>query len=304
VVTLVALIGPTAVGKTEISHRLTERIPFEIVSCDSMQVYRGMDIGTGKPSPDEKERYHYHMIDIVSPHHRYSAGEYVRDASRAIENIAQREKIPLVVGGTGMYLDSLLYGISSMPEANLSLRRELMEEVKREGISSFHERLEKVDPESARRIHPDDVRRIVRALEVYYLTGKPISEIQREEGRVPRYNHLIVGIYRARNELYERINARVEKMFEEGLVKEVAGLLERGCGADLPALQALGYKEVMEFLNDVYDLEEAKRRIKKNTRNFAKRQMTYFRKNKEIRWFKLDEERERIIREAEKFLSR
>ena len=300
---LIALVGPTAVGKTEVSHELVEKFPFEIVSCDSMQVYRGMDVGTAKPLPEEVEEYRYHMIDIVAPDYRYSAGEYALDAGKVIEGITNRGKIPLISGGSGLYLDALVYGISSMPKADLIFRKKLNREADEKGSGFLHELLKEIDSASAERIHPNDLKRIIRALEVYHLTGEPMSEIQKIKSKVREYCCLIIGITRERDELYKRVEMRVDRMFDKGLVEEVQTLIDQGYNPELSSFQALGYKEVVDHLNGKFNFEEVKEKVKKNTRNFAKRQMTYFKKNKEIKWFELEEEKHKVLEEVEKFLA-
>ncbi len=302
---LIALVGPTAVGKTEMSHKLAEKFGFEIVSCDSMQVYIGMDIGTAKPSPEEIEKYHYHMIDIVTPDYHYSAGEYALDAGKVIEGIAGRGKVPLISGGSGLYLDALIYGISSMPKADLDFRKKLTQEAEKKGSAFLHELLKEIDPASAKKIHCNDLKRIIRALEVYHLASETMSEIQKVKKNAKKYKHLIIGFNRQRDELYKRVEARVDRMFEEGLVEEVKSLLDEGYSPQLSSFQALGYKEVAEYLKGKFNLEEAKEKVKKNTRNFAKRQMTYFRKNKDIQWFDPGSEDDiiAVFEEVKKFIN-
>ena len=302
---VVALIGPTAVGKTEISHKLADKFNFEIISCDSMQVYSGMDIGTAKPSQEEIKEYNYHMLDVVSPDYHYSAGEYARDASKAIEGITNRGKIPLVVGGSGLYLDALIYGISSMPEADLDFRKKMTREAEKKGSSFLHELLKEIDPVSAKKIHSNDLKRIIRALEVYQSSGEPLSEVQKAGKSVKKYKHLLIGLNRNREELYERVEVRVDEMFDRGLVKEVKTLLGKGYNPELSSFQALGYKETIDYLNGKFTLEETKEKIKKNTRNFVKRQFTYFRKNKDIKWFNVGEEDDiiAIFHEAGRFIN-
>ncbi|MDD5455083.1 MAG: tRNA (adenosine(37)-N6)-dimethylallyltransferase MiaA [Candidatus Ratteibacteria bacterium] len=301
---IVALVGPTAVGKTGLSHKLVEEFGFEIVSCDCMQVYSGMDIGTAKPSLEERGKYNYHMLDVVTPDYHYSAGEYARDAGKAIEGIIKRGAIPLVSGGSGLYLDALIYGISSMPKADLDFRKKMTKEAEKKGSVFLHELLKEIDPVSAKKIHSNDLKRIIRALEVYQLSGEPLSEIQKTGKNIKKYEHLIIGLNRRREELYERIEARVDKMFEEGLVEEVKVLLDEGYTSELSSFQALGYKEVAQYLRGKLKLEEAKEKVKKNTRNFAKRQMTYFGKNKGIKWFDCasDDDIIAVFKEVEKFL--
>jgi tRNA dimethylallyltransferase len=302
---IIALVGPTAVGKTEISHKLAEKFSFEIVSCDCMQVFSGMDVGTAKPLPEEIEKYHYHMIDIVSPDYHYSAGEYALDAGKVIEGMANRGAIPLISGGSGLYLDALIYGISSMPKADLYFRDKLRQEADKKGSGFLHELLKEIDSASAKKIHPNDLNRIIRAMEVYYLTGEPMSEVQKIKKNAKKYKYLIIGFNRQRDKLYERIEARVDRMFDGGLVEEVKALLEKGYNPELSSFQALGYKEIVDCLKGEFNLEGAKEKIKKNTRNFAKRQMTYFRKNKDIKWFDLDAEDDIIFafEEVEKFVN-
>ncbi|MCK4904910.1 tRNA (adenosine(37)-N6)-dimethylallyltransferase MiaA [bacterium] len=301
---LIALIGPTAVGKTDISHELAEKFPLEIVSCDSMQIYRGMDIGTAKPAKEDREKYFYHMIDVVSPDYHYSAGEYACDADKVIEGIVERGKTPLISGGSGLYLDALVHGISSMPKANLALRKKLGQEAAQKGSAFLHKLLKEIDPISAKKLHPNDLNRIIRAIEVYQLTGEPMSEIQKVKSKIQDYHCLIIGIARPRPQLYERIDIRVDNMFDNGLVEEVEILIKQGYNPELSSFQALGYKEVANYLNGNFTLEEVKEKVKTSTRNFAKRQMTYFRKNKDIKWFVLDDERQEIFEEVEKFISK
>ncbi len=300
---LIALIGPTAVGKTEISHELAEKFPLEIVSCDSMQVYRDMDIGTAKPSSEEREKDCYHMIDVVSPDYHYSAGEYALDAAKVIEGIVNRGRIPLISGGSGLYLDALVYGISSMPKADLTFRKKLSQESDKKGSTFLHKILKEIDPESAEKIHTNDLKRIIRALEVYHLAGEPMSEIQKIKSKIVEYNCLLIGVTRERDELYKRIEMRVDSMFDNGLVEEVQTLMEKGYNPELSSFQALGYKEVVKYLNGKFTLEEAKKKVKTSTRNFAKRQFTYFRKNKDIKWFTLDSEKQKVFEEVGKFIS-
>ncbi len=242
------------------------------------------------------------MIDVVGPDYHYSAGEYAHGAGKTVEDIVNRGKIPLVVGGSGLYLNTLIYGISSMPEADLKFREKLQKKADEKGSIFLHERLKGVDPESAVRIHLNDLKRIIRALEIYHLTGEPISRMQRRKNRTCEYSYLIIGLNRKRDELYKRVEVRVEKMFEEGLVEEVRTLIKQGYNPELSSFQALGYKEIVDYLNRRFDFEEAKEKVKKNTRNFAKRQITYFKKNKEIKWFKLDEEKHKVLEEVERFL--
>ena len=263
-----------------------------------------MDIGTAKPAKEDREKYFYHMIDVVSPDYHYSAGEYACDADKVIEGIVERGKTPLISGGSGLYLDALVHGISSMPKANLALRKKLGQEAAQKGSAFLHKLLKEIDPISAKKLHPNDLNRIIRAIEVYQLTGEPMSEIQKVKSKIQDYHCLIIGIARPRPQLYERIDIRVDNMFDNGLVEEVEILIKQGYNPELSSFQALGYKEVANYLNGNFTLEEVKEKVKTSTRNFAKRQMTYFRKNKDIKWFVLDDERQEIFEEVEKFISK
>ncbi len=284
---LLLILGPTAVGKTEISLALAEEIGAEIISADSMQVYRGMDIGTAKPAPAERARVPHHLIDVVDPEEEFSAGRFVQLADEAIEDVGRRGKIPLVVGGTGMYVRALLEGIFGGPGADFRLREGLAEtELKEPG--ALHKMLKNVDVKAADRIHPSDARRIIRALEVYEKTGKTISENQRqwcgEGSEGGRYDYKIAGLAMPRPELYRRIDTRVENMMENGLLEEVKTLRENGCTRELPSMQALGYKQLLAHLDGELGLDEAVRLIKRDTRRYAKRQFTWFNAQKNVAW--------------------
>ncbi len=284
---LFVILGPTAVGKTEISLALAEEIGAEIISADSMQVYRGMDIGTAKPTPAERARVPHHVIDVAEPWEEFSAGRYVRLADEAIGDVTRRGKIPLVVGGTGMYIRALLEGIFEGPGADLKLREGLAEtELKEPG--ALHKILKNVDLKAADRIHPSDIRRIVRALEVYEKTGKTISENQsqwRGEGSGEgRYDYKIAGLTMPRPQLYGRIDARVENMLKNGLLNEVKTLRENGCTREMPSMQALGYKQLLAYFDGELNLQATIELIKRDTRRYAKRQYTWFNAQKNVAW--------------------
>ncbi len=299
---LFVILGPTAVGKTEISLALAEEIGAEIISADSMQVYRGMDIGTAKPTPAERARVPHHLIDVAEPWEEFSAGRYVSLADEAIANIKRRGKIPLVVGGTGMYVRALLEGIFDGPGADFKLREGLAETESGEP-GTLHNMLKKIDSRAAERIHPSDTRRIIRALEVFEKTGKTISESQRqwrgEGSEGGRYDYKIAGLTRPRTELYRRIDERVEKMMKNGLLEEVWALRKNGCARGLPSMQALGYKQLMAHLDGgglstgggEPGLEEAVRLIKRDTRRYAKRQYTWFNAQKNMAWINVSQEK-------------
>jgi len=278
------LLGPTASGKTEISVHLARAHPVEIVSVDSMQVYRGMDIGTAKPPPELLAEVPHHMIDVVEPEDSFSVGRFRRMALEAMEGIRARGRTPLLVCGTPLYLKGLLWGLFEGPGAEPELRRRLRAEAREHGSGRLHRRLAEVDPDAAERIDPNDLRRIVRALEVHELTGRPISERQDHFDGPPGVPHVAVGLRRERAELYERINERVGRMMAAGLLEEVkclAGRLGR------QAAQAVGYKELIAHLAGEIDWEEAVRRIRRNTRHLAKHQLTWFRRFPVARWVEM-----------------
>lgn len=282
---LVIIQGPTASGKSELAVRLAERFDGEVVNADSMQVYRRMDIGTAKPSREERERIPHHLIDIVEPDEPFSAADFCRHADAAIADIHARGKRILLVGGTGLYIKTLTRGLVDSPGGNEEIREELEEAVQREGLEALHRRLAAVDPASAARLHPNDRIRIVRALEVYLQTGRPLSQWQdAHRFAEDRYACLTLAISVERALLYRRIGERVDRMIAGGLVEEVRGLLAAGFPPTLKSMGAIGYKEICAHLAGACTLAEAVELIKKNTRNYAKRQMTWFRKSPEIIW--------------------
>ena len=279
------LVGPTASGKSAVGLVLAERVGAEILSLDSMAVYRGMDIGTAKPSADDRARVPHHLLDLVDPCEAFSTGRYVAAAEAAIADVAGRGRLPLFVGGTALYLKALTEGFFNGPAADWELRDRLKAEAAERGVPALHARLQAVDPRAAARIHPNDLRRIVRALEVHETTGQPISEQQTQFGSPsPRYGCLLAGIRRDRRELYERINRRVDAMFEAGLMEEVAALLREPRGISHAASQFVGYREAIACLRGELTLEEATELVKTRTRQFAKRQLTWSRRFPQIRW--------------------
>lgn len=273
------LAGPTAVGKTELSLRLAEQLNAEILSMDSMAIFREMDIGTAKPDAAARSRVPHHLIDLADPSEEFSTAEYLKAAYVAVEEIRDRDKIPLFVGGTGLYLRSLLRGVFEGPAADWQFRKHLMDEAQREGATWLHARLAAVDPFSANRLHPNDERRIVRALEIYQLTGEPASA-QQQQGPLPPEERpeCVVWLHPRRDWLNERIHQRVDQMFEAGLVDETQRLLSRERSPGRTARQALGYREVIDWLEGRLESEDAARElICTRTRQFAKRQHTWFR---------------------------
>jgi tRNA dimethylallyltransferase len=282
---LIVIVGPTAVGKTRLALRLAQEFDGEIISADSRQVYRGMDIGTAKPSLEERRRVRHHLIDVVAPDETFTLAQYQQLAYEAIDDVLARGKVPFLVGGTGQYVMAVVegWGIPRVPP-NERLRAELYRQAELEGPWALHTRLRKVDPVVAERIDPSNVRRVVRALEVYLETGQPISELQRK--KPPPYRILQIGLTMDRRELYRRIDERVDRMIREGLVEEVKGLVERGYGYDLPSMSGLGYQQIGMYLRGQVSLEEAIQLIKHHTRRFVRHQYNWFRLNDtSIRWF-------------------
>lgn len=302
------LVGPTGVGKTEVALILASKINAEIVSCDSMQVYCGMDIATAKPTKQEQREIPHSMIDIVPVTEEYDVARYVCNAKKAIAVIKEHNKIPLVVGGTGLYVKALVDGLFSGPEKDRKLRNDLEERCQKNGVGELYQELQKIDKDAAKKINIQDKRRIIRALEVYYLTGKPISILQREWGKegADQESYCLVGLNRARSDLYERINERVEKMFAQGIVAETEELLQHGLRQNRVAFQALGYKEICEFLDGKCTLEETKEKLKQKSRNFAKRQLTWFCKDDRVNWFSIakDEKPEVTVEMILEFLNK
>lgn len=290
----VFILGPTGVGKSDFAVRLAKKIGGEIISCDSMQIYKGMSIMSQQPSSELRKVIPHHLVDVLSPSKEWSAANFVEKANGIAEDIVKRKNIPVVVGGTGLYARAFIKGLFPSPPKDERLRRTLCEEAKKKGKKKLYERLLKIDPAYASKIHPNDLRRVIRALEVYELTGKPISEKHREgEGIEAKYNILIFILTRDRTELYRRIDARVEKMFAKGIVREVKRLLKQKISKTTKAV--LGYKEVSDYINGRRSLEEAKELLKKNTRHYAKRQLVWFRREENTEWIELGTEKKDSI---------
>jgi len=283
---LIAIVGPTATGKSRLGILLAEKIGGEIVSADSMQVYRFMDIGTAKPSREERERVRHHFIDIIDPDEYYSAGLYSQQSEEVIKDIWERGRFPILVGGSGLYVRAAIDGLFPDEGAGSNpVRAELKRRLEREGPEKLYEELVAVDPETAQRLSPKDGLRVCRALEVFHRTGKPISWWQKEMRVNKPYRVFMFGLWMDRKLLYERINERVDEFIRKGLVEEVENLMERGYSKELPSMQGLGYKEIIGYLEGLYPLDEAIRLIKRNTRRFAKRQFTWFKRDERITWF-------------------
>ena len=301
---IVILTGSTGVGKTALSLSLAQVFNAEIVNADSMQIYRYMDIGTAKPPPEERAIVPHHLIDIKYPDEDYDVSQFKADADRIIKDILTRGKQVLVVGGTMLYLKILIHGIFPAPPVDMALRQRLNQLAKERGREYLHQRLTKIDPEAAKRIKPRDIVRLIRAIEVYELTGKPISWHQKQHhfGKQD-YECLKICLYHPREILYRHIENRVEEMFKQGLVEEVEKLLKMGYKTSLKPMQAIGYRHVIVYLEGKHTLEEAKFLIKRDTRRYAKRQLSWFRQEKNIAWY-LPQEKERIKSAISQFLEK
>lgn len=285
---VVFLVGPTAVGKSGISVKLAQKIKAEIISCDSMQIYKGMDIITSKPKPAARRKIQHHLIDIISPTQEYDVSRYCQVALRKIKEALKKDEIPLFVGGTGLYMSILVDGIFKAKVQNKIIRKRLYREAGQLGSSHLYKKLQVVDPEAAFKIHPHDTKRIIRALEVFEACGRPISQLQKERRSLfDEYEVKIFCLNMARDKLYQKIDHRVDKMFNQGLADEVKKLLKLKLSKT--ASCAIGIRELKGCFDGLYDLEEAKRLIKKNTRNYAKRQLTWFRKDKRVEWVEVGE---------------
>ena len=282
---VIVLVGPTGIGKSKVAVSLSAFLPSEIVSADSMQIYKYMNIGTAKPSREERRAVTHHMIDIVYPDQYFSAGEYAKIARDKINRIIESGKTPILVGGSGLYIRAVIDGLFSEPVVKETIKKKVRTQLANNGSHYLHVELKKVDPVSASRIHPNDWRRIIRALEVFLSTGETISSLQ-SKAKTDSIDcqYCTIGLKTERKNLYRRIESRVDSMFERGLMREVRNLIKRGYSQDLLPMQSLGYREVLGYINRHYSLDEAKALIKRNTRHFAKRQMTWFNKDFRIKW--------------------
>ncbi|MBW8348965.1 tRNA (adenosine(37)-N6)-dimethylallyltransferase MiaA [Bacillus sp. IITD106] len=292
---LVVIVGPTAVGKTKLSIEIAKRFNGEIISGDSMQVYKGMDIGTAKITNEEMEGIPHHLIDIKQPDETFSVAEFQQLVREKITEITNRNALPIIVGGTGLYIQSVIYDYhfseneSDHPQLNVDDKTPL----------ELHKKLESIDPESAQKIHPNNVRRVIRAIEIFEQTGKTMSELQSEQKKTILYNTALIGLTMDREKLYERINKRVDMMMEEGLLSEVEHFYKSGISRDAQSVKAIGYKEIYDYLDGKVSLDDAITHLKKNTRNYAKRQFTWFRNKMDIAWFDMTEEREHLKKTRE-----
>ena len=302
---VIVICGPTASGKTALSIELAKKINGEIISSDSMQIYKDMDIGTAKPTKQEMQEIKHYLLDFVEPDQRYSVAQFKKDAEKAIEEILAKNKVPIIVGGTGLYVDSLIYGIEYQEiELDKKYREELEEKAQKEGLETLYEQAQKIDPQAMEKISVNDKKRILRILEIYHSTGKTKTqqEIESRKNEV-KYDYKVFALNMEREKLYERINKRVDIMIEQGLIQEVENLCSKY--TEFPtAMQGLGYKEVVEYLQGKISEQEMIEKIKMETRRYAKRQLTWFRKNKQTIWLdatKGKENVEIILKEYYKF---
>ena len=284
---LFVLIGPTAVGKTKLSIDLAKRFNGEVISGDSMQIYKSMDIGTAKISSDEMAGVPHHLIDIKNPEEPFSVAEFQELVREKISEITDRGNLPMIVGGTGLYIQSVLYDYQfSEAPSDSQFRMEHEKLAKEQGNRVVHDRLAKVDPVSADRIHPNNIRRVIRALEVFHCTGKTVTDYQQEQNPELLYDTCLIGLTMERELLYNRINQRVDLMMTQGLLAEVKTLYDQGL-KDCQSIQAIGYKELYEYFNGRVTLEEAVDQLKQNSRRYAKRQLTWFRNKMDVTWFEM-----------------
>lgn len=280
---LLVILGPTGVGKTEVAIELAKRIRAEIISADSRQIYKEMDIGTAKPSSAVRQKVPHHLIDLVFPDEIFDVAGFKARAEAIIKELQKKDKLPILVGGSGLYIKAVMDGLFIGPGADWKLREKLKKKEEKEGTGTLYQELERVDPITASRLHPHDQRRIIRALEVYHLSGKPISFYQTQFSST-LVNTVMIGLERERESLFRLINERVDRMVAEGLIEEVKSLLSKGYSEDLPSLQGLGYQQIIGLLRGEYPEEEAIRLVKRDTRRFAKRQMSWFKRDKRILW--------------------
>lgn len=299
---LIVIVGPTAVGKTALSISLAKAFNGEIISGDSMQVYRGMDVGTAKIKAEEMNDIPHHLIDILEPNEPFSVADFQTQAKKAIRSVQDKGKIPFLAGGTGLYVNAVMYDYQfSQTGGDEGFRAEMEAIAEKDGNEALHARLKKVDPVSFKELHPNNLRRVIRALEVFHMTGKPLREDHSQRVSAS-YDAVVIGLTMERTQLYERINRRVNLMVEDGLVEEVRKLYEAGY-ADCQSMQAIGYKEITAFLRGEATKEEAVELLKRNSRRFAKRQLTWFRNKMDIHWFEVTHDREEREEEIHKFLA-
>lgn len=285
---ILCVVGPTASGKTDYAVELALKSGGEVVSCDSMQIYKHMDIGTAKPTADEMKGVKHHMIDIIEPNESFSVARFSEMARECIDDILLRGKTPVLCGGTGLYFDSTINNINFIQmDTDEEYRKDLESAAKEFGNEYVYKILKRVDEESAESIHPNNLKRVIRALEIYKTTGKKKSELDKEQLSEPLYEPEITGLMRDREVLYDRINKRVDIMMEKGLIDEVSELIKMGIDENSTSMQAIGYKEIIEYLDGKTSLSDAVDKIKRESRRYAKRQLTWFKRNEKINWINI-----------------
>lgn len=285
---LIILTGPTAVGKTDLSIQLAKAVDAEIVSADSMQIYKYMDIGSAKVTEEEMQGVKHYLVDEIEPDMPFSVSEYKRMAEEYIDEISSRGKNVIVTGGTGLYLNSLIYDMDfGKSDANQELREELNKELEENGPAYMYEKLVSLDKEAAERIHPNNTKRVIRAIEVA-MSGEKMNDFSKDLRYNKKYRPIVIVLNRDRQALYDRINLRVDIMLKNGLIEEVKGLLEKGYTKDMISMQGIGYKEIIKYFDGEYTLDEAIEIIKRDSRRYAKRQLTWFRRYEDAKWFEID----------------
>ena len=282
---IITIIGPTATGKTDLSIEIAHRIAGEIISADSRQIYKYLNIGTAKPTLEQRQEVTFHLVDFIHPDDTYSCGQFARDAEQKIEEIKVTNKNPIICGGTGLYIKALFNPLHMLPVSNQEIKNELQAALEEHGIEYLYKRLVSIDPQWAKQIMDRDKQRIMRGLEVYEMSGKPLSVLLKTKKIKTRYTPYYIGLNLPRVELYERINNRFDKMIEQGLVNEVKSLLQQGLNPSSNALRTIGYREIIQHLNGEVTLEKAIERAKQRTRNLAKRQITWFNRIPQLKWF-------------------
>ncbi len=284
---IIVIVGPTAVGKTYASVELAKKLNTEVISADSMQIYKGMDIGTAKITDEEKNGIKHHMIDIIEPNENYSVSDFKDKAEEIIDNILLNNNVPIIVGGSGLYVNSLIYDLDfGNAKSNEKIREYYNYYHREHGEDKLYEKLLKIDPKAAEKIHKNNVKRVIRALEFHDITGFKFSEINTDIRKPSnKYDCILIGLNMDRKTLYERINQRVDKMIDEGLIEEVKSLLYKGYDKDLVSMKGIGYKEIIDYLDGNISLDESVNILKRNTRRFAKRQYTWFLRDNNVKWF-------------------
>ena len=287
---VIFIAGPTAVGKTKYAIEAAKVFQGEIISADSMQIYQFMDIGSAKPTKEELAQAKHYLVDEIDPREEFSVAEYQLLAKKYIEEVFRNGKTPIVSGGTGLYLNSLIYNMdfSVMPK-QVDFRKELEKEAELNGVESVHNHLKELDPAAADRIHPNNLKKVIRAIEVFVSTGEGIREFKESFVTTKDYNCILIGLFRDREDLYQRIDERVDQLMEAGLVEELQSLLEKGLSEKNISMKGIGYKEIIAYLQGEYDINEAVRLVKQNTRHYAKRQMTWLKRFTDMIWFNLSE---------------